>query len=185
MYLIAGLGNPGEEYNKTRHNIGFDVIDKIAEEYNMSIDQNIFQALCGKGEINGEKVMLIKPQTYMNLSGKSIIQFIRYYKIEINKVIIIYDDFDVKVGTIKIRKKGGPGNHKGLKSIVYELGTDAFPRVRVGTGEEEKIDNIIDYVIKKVDDDQYKQLEIGIDKAKEAIIELIKNGIDSAMNKFN
>ena len=185
MYLIVGLGNPEEEYSRTRHNMGFDVINKLANKYKIDVTKQKFEGLYGNGEIEGQKVILLKPQTYMNLSGQSIIKFAKYYKIEPENILVIYDDIDIETGIIKIRKKGGPGTHNGMKSVVNELRTDEFPRIRIGTGQKDKIDNIIDYVIKKVDKETYEKLEEGITKGTEAVSELIKAGIDSAMNKFN
>lgn len=185
MYLIIGLGNPEREYSRTRHNMGFDVINKLADRYNIDVNKKKFDSVYGKGEIEGQKVVLVKPQTYMNLSGEAVGKFVSYYKVNPDEIIIIYDDLDIEKGIIKIRKKGGPGTHNGMKSVVYELATDEFPRIRVGIGEEKKVNNMIDFVIKKVDDETYKELEEGIDKATEAIPEILKNGIDVAMNKFN
>ena len=185
MYLIIGLGNPEPEYAYTRHNMGFDVINRIAKEYEIEISRNKFDGLYGQGIIEGEKVILLKPQTYMNLSGKSIKQFIDFYKIENDHILVIYDDMDVEVEKIKIRKKGGPGSHNGMKSVVHELITDDFPRIRVGIGRPIDEYDAIDYVIGKLEEDEYSKLEIGIEKAKEAVIEYIKNGIDSTMNKYN
>lgn len=191
MYLIAGLGNPEEEYSRTRHNMGFDVVNQLATKYEIDIMRNKFDGLYGSGIIEGEKVILLKPQTYMNLSGKSIKTFMDFYKIPIQNVLVIYDDMDVEVGQIKIRKKGGPGTHNGAKSVVHELVSEDFPRIRVGIGkpiseyDDDTTTTTIDYVIGKLDDKTYQELEQGIDKAVEAISEFIKNGIDSAMNKYN
>ncbi len=185
MYLIIGLGNPEPEYAYTRHNMGFDVINRISKEYEIEISRNKFEGFYGQGLIEGEKVILLKPQTYMNLSGKSIKQFIDFYKIENDHILVIYDDMDVEKEKIKIRKKGGPGAHNGMKSIVHELLTDDFPRIRVGIGRPLDEYDAIDYVIGKLDENEYSKLEIGIEKAKEAVIEYIKNGIDSTMNKYN
>lgn len=132
MYLIVGLGNPEEEYSKTRHNMGFNTINKLAEKYNIEVKQKKFQALYGSGIINNEKVILLKPQTYMNLSGIAVKQFKEFYKIEGNKIIIVHDDIDIKEGTIKIRKTGGAGTHNGMKSVVQELGNKEFYRIRIG-----------------------------------------------------
>lgn len=191
MYLIAGLGNPEEEYSRTRHNMGFDVVNQLATKYEIDIMRNKFDGLYGSGIIEGEKVILLKPQTYMNLSGKSIKTFMDFYKIPIQNVLVIYDDMDVEAGKIKIRKKGGPGTHNGAKSVVHELVSEDFPRIRVGIGkpiseyDDDTTTTTIDYVIGKLDDKTYQELEQGIDKAVEAISEFIKNGIDSAMNKYN
>lgn len=185
MYLIVGLGNPEEEYSNTRHNMGFDTINKIAKQYNIEINKNKFKGIYGNGIIESEKVILLKPQTYMNLSGESIIEAIKFYKIDINKIIVIYDDIDIKPGKIKIRKKGGPGSHNGMKSVINCLGSQEFSRIRVGIGAPEHKNDMINYVIGKVPKEELNELEEGTKIAKEAVIEIIKNGIDIAMNKFN
>lgn len=186
MYLIVGLGNPEEEYSNTRHNMGFDVINKLAEENNININKNKFQGLYGKGKINEEEVILLKPQTYMNLSGESIIEAINFYKIDLKDMIVIYDDIDVEPGKIKIRKKGGAGSHNGMKSVIENVNSEEFIRIRVGIGTPEHKNDMINYVIGKIPTEEEKEvLDKGTDKAKEAIKEILKNGIDSAMNKFN
>lgn len=185
MYLIVGLGNPEEEYSNTRHNMGFDTINKISKEYNIEINKNKFKGIYGAGMIENEKVILLKPQTYMNLSGESIIEAIKFYKIDINKIIVIYDDIDVKPGKIKIRKKGGPGSHNGMKSVINSLGSQEFSRIRVGIGAPEYKNDMINYVIGKIPKEEMNELEEGTKIAKEAVVEIIKNGIDIAMNKFN
>lgn len=185
MYLITGLGNPEPEYSKTRHNMGFDVINKIANKYEIELTRTKFNGIYGSGVIEGEKVILLKPQTFMNLSGQCIKQFIDFYKIPLENVLIIYDDMDVEIGEIKIRKKGGPGTHNGAKSTVHELASEDFPRIRVGIGKPIDEYDAIDYVIGKLDDETYAKLKEGIYKATEATIEFLKNGIDLAMNKYN
>ena len=185
MYLIVGLGNPEPEYSKTRHNMGFDVINKLSEKYNIDVKKEKFNGLYGTGMIENEKVILVKPQTYMNLSGESVVQYANFYKVEPKNILIIYDDIDIETGIIKIRKKGGAGTHNGMKSVVQELNTTEFPRVRVGTGNGEKIADLINYVISKVSQSEYEKLEIGINKAVEAVIEILKVGIDNAMNRLN
>lgn len=185
MYLIIGLGNPENEYSKTRHNMGFDVINKLANKYDIEIKKKKFKSEYGKGVIEGQNVVLVKPQTYMNLSGEAAYEFAHFYKVKPEEILIIYDDMDIEKGYIKIRKKGGAGSHNGMKSVVKELATEEFPRIRVGIGKENKNDNMIDFVIKKVDDETYAELEKGIEKASEAISEIVRNGIDMAMNKFN
>ena len=185
MYLIVGLGNPEEEYSKTRHNMGFNTINKLSEEYDIKVNKNKFDALCGEGMIEKEKVILVKPQTYMNLSGKSIIQIVNFYKIDMNNVIIIYDDIDVEKSEIKIRKKGGAGSHNGMKSVIEELKSEDFIRVRVGIGKPVYKDDMINYVIGAIPEEEIKLLDEGTTKAKDAIVEILKNGIDIAMNKFN
>ena len=164
MYLIVGLGNPEEEYSNTRHNMGFDTINKISKEYNIEINKNKFKGIYGTGMIENEKVILLKPQTYMNLSGESIIEAIKFYKIDINKIIVIYDDIDVKPGKIKIRKKGGPGSHNGMKSVINSLGSQEFSRIRVGIGAPEYKNDMINYVIGKVPKEEMNELVTNCDR---------------------
>lgn len=185
MYLIIGLGNPEEQYARTRHNMGFSTINKIADKYNISLEKKKFDAICADTVIEGEKVILVKPQTYMNLSGTAVRQFVQFYKVPMDNLIIIYDDIDIDKGTIKIRKKGGPGTHNGMKSVEQEIATDTFPRVRVGIGQPTYKNDMINYVIGQVPKEEYEILEKGIQKAADAVIDIIKNGIDHAMNKYN
>lgn len=185
MYLIVGLGNPEEEYSNTRHNMGFDTINKIAKQYNIEVNKNKFKGLCGSGIIENKKVILLKPQTYMNLSGESIKETMDFYKIQQENLIIIYDDIDLETGIIKIRKKGGPGTHNGMKSVISNIKTQEFARVRVGIGKPERKEQLIEYVIGKIPDKDQKILDEATTKSKEALIEIIKNGVDIAMNKFN
>lgn len=185
MYLIVGLGNPEEEYSKTRHNMGFNTINKIAKEYNIEVNKKKFDALYGEGFIENEKVILLKPQTYMNLSGKSIVQVVNFYKIPMENVFVIYDDIDIEPGKIKIRKKGSSGSHNGMKSVVAELQTEDFARIRVGIGKPEYKDDMINYVIGTIPEEERNILDEGTTKAEKAMISIIKDGIDNAMNKFN
>lgn len=185
MYLIVGLGNPEEDYSNTRHNMGFNTINKIAEQYDIEINKNKFKGKYGTGVIYGEKVILLKPKTYMNLSGESIKECIEYYKIDLEKIIVIYDDIDIMPGIVKIRKKGGSGTHNGMKSVVEQLSSTEFPRVRVGIGMPENKRDLINYVIGYIEPEDKEILEKGTSIAKEAVIEILKNGIDTAMNKFN
>lgn len=185
MYLIVGLGNPEEEYSNTRHNMGFNTINKLAKQYNIEINKSKFKSLYGNGIIEKEKVILLKPQTYMNLSGTAIKEVMDFYKINKEELIIIYDDIDIEPGIIKIRKKGGPGTHNGMKSVVNEIKTQDFTRVRVGIGMPSNKSDLINYVIGKLSKDDIEKLEYGTTKAKDALIEIIKNGVDTAMNKFN
>ena len=185
MYLIVGLGNPESDYSKTRHNMGFNVVNKIAEKYKISVEQKKFDALFGMGEIEGEKVILLKPQTFMNLSGKSIIQVVNFYKIPRENIFVIYDDMDVEKGKIRIRKKGSAGSHNGMKSVVEQLGTEEFTRIRVGIGKPEFENDSINFVIGAIPEEELEILDEGTTKASKAMIEIIKNGVDIAMNKFN
>ena len=185
MYIIVGLGNPEEDYAKTRHNMGFNVINKIAKQYEIEVTKKKFQGLYGIGNIEGEKVILLKPQTFMNLSGKSVQEILNFYKLEPTQLIVIYDDIDVEPGVIRLRKSGGAGTHNGMKSVIHELNVQNFKRVRVVIGMPEKKEDLIEYVIGAISDEDKEKLEKGIELAKEAVIEILKNGIDIAMNKFN
>ena len=185
MYLIVGLGNPEEDYGNTRHNMGFNVINKIAEQCDIEVSQKKFKGLYGIGTIYGEKVILLKPQTYMNLSGQSIRECKDFYKINLDELIVIYDDIDINPGVIKIRKKGSAGTHNGMKSVVQEIGSTEFSRVRVGIGKPANKEDLMEHVIGYIPEEEKEILDEGTNKAKEAVIEIIKNGIDTAMNKFN
>lgn len=185
MYLIVGLGNPEPEYNKTRHNMGFDVINKLAKKYNINLNKNNFNAIYQNAIIEGEKVILVKPQTYMNSSGESVKQFVDFYKIPIGNVLVIYDDMDTEIEKIRVRSKGGPGSHNGMKSLIEMLNSEEFPRIRVGIGRPQNEFDKIDYVIGHINEEEYKRLEIGQNKAVDAISCFIKNGIDNTMNKYN
>jgi len=185
MYLIIGLGNPEEEYSKTRHNMGFNTINKIAKQQKIEINKTKFQGLYETATIEGEKVILVKPQTYMNLSGNCVQEFVNFYKIEKQNIIVIYDDMDIEPGQIKIRKQGGPGGHNGMKSIIQMLDTEEFARIRIGIGRPKHNGDDINYVIGKIPEDEIPKLDDGVERAKDAVIEILKNGIDSAMNKFN
>ncbi len=185
MYLIIGLGNPEDNYSRTRHNMGFDVINKIAEKFDIQVNKQKFKALYGTGMINGEKVILVKPQTYMNLSGESVQEFVNFYKVENKDILVIYDDIDTIPGKIRIRKSGGPGTHNGMRSVVSSLGSEDFMRIRVGIGCPEFKGELINYVIGYIPDEQYEILKKGVELASESVEEILKNGIDIAMNKFN
>ena len=185
MFIIVGLGNPEEDYSNTRHNMGFNTINKIAQKYGIETNKKKFDGLIGEGIIEGEKVILLKPQTYMNLSGKSIIQVINFYKVPLENICVIYDDIDVEPGKIKVRKKGGAGSHNGMKSVVESLNSEEFPRIRVGIGSPKYKDDMINYVIGAIPKEEIELLDEGTTKAKDAAIEFLKNGIDYAMNKFN
>lgn len=185
MYLIVGLGNPETDYAKTRHNMGFNVINKLAKEYDVEISRKKFNSEYGSTIINGEKVVFVKPQTFMNASGEAVIEFVNFYKVELDKVIVIYDDIDLEPGKIRIRKSGSSGSHNGMKSVIKFLNSEKFPRIRVGIGKPEKNVNMIEYVIGFVSEEDRKKLEIGEEKAKKAVMEILKNGIESGMNLYN
>lgn len=185
MYIIVGLGNPEPEYSNTRHNMGFDVINKLAKENDIKLNKTKFNAIYGSGIIENEKVILIKPQTFMNNSGSSVEEYINFYKIPLENMIIIYDDMDTDIGKIRIRAKGGPGSHNGMKSVIKEIKSEEFPRIRVGIGKPVDEFNRIDYVIGRINAEEFLELEKGEELAKEAIKYWIKNGIDNTMNKYN
>ena len=185
MYLIVGLGNPESDYSRTRHNMGFDVINKLAEKFDIKVNKSKFKALYGTGIISGEKVVLVKPQTYMNLSGDAVQEFVNFYKINPDELLVIYDDIDTTPGKIRIRKTGGPGTHNGMKSVVSTLNSEEFMRVRVGIGMPEFKGDLINYVIGHVPDEEYEVLQKGVAIAAESVEEILKNGIDIAMNKYN
>lgn len=185
MYIIIGLGNPEPEYSKTRHNMGFDVINMLAQHNNIELNRTKFNSIYGTGMIGNEKVILIKPQTYMNNSGEAAIQFINFYKEKLTNVIVIYDDMDTEAGKIRIRAKGGTGSHNGMKSMVKELHSEEFPRIRVGIGKPKYEFDRINYVIGKISEDDFLELEKGEKRAKEAVEYWINKGIDNTMNKYN
>ncbi len=185
MYLIVGLGNPESDYSKTRHNMGFNVINKLSEKYGIEVNKSKFKGLVGNGIIEGEKVVLLKPQTFMNLSGESIVEAMNFYKIQENELVVIYDDVDIEPGNIRIRRNGSAGTHNGMRSIVEHIKTENFTRVRVGIGKPKEHVDMIAHVIGHIPEEDKKALEEGTDIAKEAVIEIIKNSVDSAMNKFN
>ena len=186
MYIIAGLGNPGQPYEGTRHNAGFDVIDVLAEAYNISVDYRKNRALIGKGIIEGQKVILAKPQTYMNLSGESIRGLVDYYKVdEESELIVIYDDVSLDPGQIRIRKKGSAGGHNGIKSIIQHLGTEAFPRVRLGIGEKPAQMDLADYVLGHFSREEREQMAEGYRHAAEAVKYMVTDRVDEAMNEYN
>ena len=174
MYLIIGLGNPESDYSNTRHNMGFNTINKLAEEYKINVNKNKFKGLYGSGIIEGEKVILLKPQTFMNLSGESIKEVVDFYKIDLDNLIVIYDDIDIEPGKIKIKKFGGPGSHNGMKSVAQELKTENFKRVRVGIGMPNDKSNLIEYVIGAIPEDDKEILKKGVMLAKDAVVEILK-----------
>lgn len=183
VYIIAGLGNPGKEYENTRHNTGFSVIDYIAQKNNINISKTKFKGIYGEGNIGNEKVMLLKPQTYMNLSGQSILDAVQFYKINVENLIVIYDDVSLPLGRIRIRPSGSDGGHNGIKSIIYLLETDCFPRLRVGIGEPGV--DIINYVLGRFSSDEHKILDDVIKVAADGVEAIVNFGVDQAMNMYN
>ncbi|MCR4923330.1 MAG: aminoacyl-tRNA hydrolase [Lachnospiraceae bacterium] len=186
MYIIAGLGNPGKEYAHTRHNVGFDLIDLLSDRYGIAVDSLKFKAYIGKGMIEGNKVILVKPQTYMNLSGESLSLIVDYFKVDTeNELIVIYDDIYLDVGRLRIRKKGSAGGHNGMKNIISELDSQDFMRVRVGVGEKPKGYDLKNYVLGHFTEIDREKIDTGLIAASNAIVEILTNGIDQAMNKYN
>ena len=186
MIIIAGLGNPTKEYEGTRHNVGFQVIDKIAEKYNIAVDAKKGRAYVGKGIIEGQKVLLVKPQTYMNLSGESIRELVGYFKVDPKEeLLVIYDDISLNPGQIRIRKKGSAGGHNGIKNIIANLGSSVFPRIKVGVGEKPKGYDLADYVLGKFSKEDRVLMEEGYDLACEASALIMQGAIDQAMNEYN
>ena len=185
MHLVVGLGNPEGEYSNTRHNMGFDVINHLSHKLNINVSKEKFNGIYGDGIINKEKIILLKPQTYMNLSGESIIKYKEFYKIPSENIIVIYDDIDVEIGKIKIRKKGGPGTHNGMKSVVEELQTEDFPRIRVGIGKPAFKEMMIAYVLQKLQGEEKEVLDKATKTAADAVYDIINYGIDKAMNIYN
>lgn len=184
MYIIVGLGNPGKKYENTRHNMGFIAIDLLAEKFGIKVDKIKFKSLIGEGRIGGEKVLLVKPQTFMNLSGEAVMEVMNFYKEDIENLIVIYDDFDIPTGTFRIRKKGSSGTHNGMRNIIYLLKNDNFPRIRVGIGTDNKGD-IIDFVIGGITKSEKKPLEEALIKTVDAAACIVEKGVDKAMNEYN
>ena len=186
MYIIAGLGNPTREYEKTRHNVGFDTIDVLADRLNTSVDEKKFKGLYGRGIIAGEKVILLKPQTFMNLSGQAVVLLMSFYKVPPENVILIYDDISLPVGKIRIRKQGSHGGHNGVKNIVALSGSQSFPRIKVGIGEKPNENwDLADWVLSKFSNDEMNLIENNMPKIYDALDLIVQGKIDRAMNNFN
>lgn len=186
MYIIAGLGNPGSKYEKTRHNMGFDVIDELVDAYNIPGAGVKFNAMYGKGSIAGEKVILLKPLSYMNLSGGPIRAMVDYFKIDPEaELIVIYDDIDLEPGQLRIRKKGSAGGHNGMKDIIAKLGTQNFTRVKVGVGAKPSGWDLADYVLSRFPQKEREHIDDAIVRASKAVAMIVQDGSDAAMNEFN
>lgn len=186
MYLIAGLGNPTAKYEHTRHNAGFDVIDVLAKKYNIKVTENKNKALCGTGIMEGEKVMLVKPQTFMNLSGESISAILNFYKMDpATQLIVIYDDITLAPGRLRIRKKGSAGGHNGIKNIIARTGTQDFMRIRVGIGEKPEGWDLADYVLSRFSKEERKAVEEAMENAADAAALMVRGEVDKAMNRYN
>lgn len=186
MFLIAGLGNPGRQYEKTRHNMGFDTIDELIDRHRIPQGGIAHKAMYGKGMIAGEKVLAVKPLTYMNLSGESLREWVNYYKLDPEtEMIVIYDDIDLEPGQIRIRKKGSAGGHNGIKSIIAQLGTQNFYRIKVGVGAKPRGWDLADYVLGRFSSDERIAVDKAICDAADAVEMILRDGIESAMNHYN
>lgn len=186
MYIIVGLGNPGKKYEGTRHNVGFEVIDTLADKYRIDVETKKFKALIGKGVIEGQHAVLAKPQTFMNLSGESVRELIDFYKIDAEtELIVVYDDISLDPGQLRIRKKGSAGGHNGMKNIISHAGTQEFVRVRVGIGEKPVGFDLADYVLSRFHGDEKLTMIDAYERGAQAVSEIISGGADEAMNKYN
>lgn len=185
MYLIAGLGNPTRQYEHTRHNAGFDCIDILAKTLDIKVNRLRERALTGKGKAGAEQVILAKPQTFMNLSGQAVAPLMHYYKVDAGHLIVIYDDSDLDVGRIRIRKSGSSGGHNGMKDIISATGTQDFIRIRIGIGKRPEYMEMPDYVLGHPSGDERKLLDKALEQAAQAALDIIENGADHAMNHFN
>jgi PTH1 family peptidyl-tRNA hydrolase len=183
MYLIVGLGNPGSEYSHTRHNVGFDIVDLIAKKYNINLNRVKFKGVCGDGLIGGEKVLLLKPSTYMNLSGESLVEAANFYKIPRENIIVIYDDVSLEVGRMRIRQEGSAGGHNGIKNIILHMSSEVFPRIKVGVGQPHG--GLIPHVLGRFPKEEREVLEKLFPAAVEAAEAIIRYGVTEAMNRYN
>lgn len=183
MKLIVGLGNKGTEYKRTRHNAGFMAIDEYLKKYNLELNKSKFDGLYCETIINGEKVMLLEPQKYMNLSGEVIIKYINYFKIDINDILIIHDDMDLEAGTFKIRYKGGPGGHNGLKNIEANLKTKEYKRIKIGISKNNI--NMVDYVLGKFSDEELEKINKVVKIMPDIINDFVTLSFENLMNKYN
>ena len=183
MELIVGLGNPGKKYEHTRHNMGFDVVDLFSDLAQIDVDKESFKGLLGRGKVLGHDLMILKPQTFMNLSGESVRAVVDYFKIDVEDIIVIFDDMALAPGKIRLRNGGSSGGHKGMQNIIDHLGTDKIKRIRVGIGEPTY--DVIDYVLSKPTKDEQELIDNSINDAVEALKTILKNNFEVAMNKFN
>ena len=185
LYIIVGLGNPGREYAGTRHNVGFSVITTLSDRYDIPLDFRRHKAVCGKGVIDGEKVILAMPQTYMNLSGESVRELIDFYKIDMDHLIIVYDDIDLEPGRIRVRPKGSAGGHNGIKSIISHVKTEEFARVKVGVGAKKAGADLANHVLSRFASEDEPKIREALGDAADACITIMSEGIEKAMNDFN
>ena len=185
FFVIAGLGNPGPKYEETKHNVGFHVVDRLGEKYNIRIDKFKHKAFVGDGMIEGKRVLLVKPQTFMNLSGESIREIVNFYKIPQEHFVVIYDDISLEPGIVRIREKGSHGGHNGIKNMIAQMGTDEFWRMKVGIGAKPNGWDLADYVLARFDGDALPLMEQGLDKSVKAVELILSHGFVDAMNQIN
>lgn len=185
LYIVVGLGNPGQKYEGTRHNVGFDAIEILARKHGITINKLKHKALSGEGSIGGRRVLLVKPQTFMNLSGESVRDIVDWYKVPVGNIIIIYDDIDLPLGKLKVRPKGSSGTHNGMRSVIYQLQSDEFPRIRIGIDKPPEGWELANYVLSRFSGEDRKVVDEIIVKAADAVEEILRSGIDQAMNKYN
>lgn len=185
MKIIVGLGNPEKKYEGTRHNVGFATLDRLAETYQIAVDTKKFQGLIGKGVIGGEKVILVKPLTYMNLSGNCVREVAEYFRVEAGDILVIFDDISLIPGQIRIRPKGSAGGHNGIKSIIANLGSQEFPRIKCGVGEKPKGSDLADWVLGHFNNEDKRLVDEAMDRAVKAVECILTEGVDAAMNRYN
>ncbi len=185
MLFIVGLGNPGTRFNGTKHNIGFEVIERLAYDHNIKVDRKKHQSFVGQGIIKGEKVILMKPQTYMNASGQAVADVLNFYKEDSDSIIVVYDDTSLEIGRLRIRERGSAGGHNGIKNLIAHLKTQEFDRVKVGVGEKPPGWDLADYVLSRFDDGEMKLMKDAVKQAADAIVMMVDEGTQKAMNQFN
>jgi PTH1 family peptidyl-tRNA hydrolase len=185
LFIVIGLGNPGSRFGNTRHNVGFDTIDLLSASHGIAVSKLKHKALSGDGIIHDKRVLLVKPQTFMNLSGESVQELLDWYKIPENNVILVYDDIDLPLGKIRVRPGGSAGTHRGMQSVIYITQTDKFPRVRIGIGKPPEGWDLADFVLSKFSREDRKIIDESVQKAAEAVITIVKSGVDAAMNIYN
>lgn len=185
MYVVIGLGNPGKDYTNTRHNVGFDTIDILAKRNKIEMNKIKFKAVYGEGRIGNEKTLLVKPQTYMNNSGVCLREIIQFYKVPLENIIVIVDDIDIDFAAIRVKQKGSAGSHNGLKSIIYHLQDDNFPRIKIGIGKKHPNQDLADFVLSRFSKEDRQDIEEMLIVAAEAVENIVCHDINYAMNKFN
>ena len=185
MKLIVGLGNPGKDYVHTRHNVGFETLDRLSEDLGIPINKVKDQGLYGQGNYQGEKIFLLKPQTYMNASGRAVGQFVSYFKIDIEDVLVLVDDIDIAFGEVRIKSKGSAGTHNGMKSIISSLGSQDFPRIKIGVGKKHPGEDLAKFILARFSKEDQVLIDKTMDRAKDACLDILKNGISHSMNHYN